>query len=222
VAVLTPLECDLAPACFCQLMMASLFSSPNSSSSIWPRRKSSRWSMQMASTPVGLSIDFIIWSRGSMNFIHNGVAAWVVGSDPGANSGVVGVRVPPVVVPPVQARVVRGIATDQIALTAVAVQADHRLEVVAFDDKVLRLSLWLPHGVLGDRAAHPRPNATGEPPRNVLAGELDPDVGLLGFDKFEELIPRQVAQRPTVGGGSIITRRHAGDATTDGAGGIDL
>jgi hypothetical protein len=136
------------------------------------------------------------------------VAAGVVGADPVAQPWVVGVGVPLVVVAPVQPGVVRGIATDQVALSAVAVQADHRLQVVALDDEILRLRLGVADRVLGERSADAGTDAPRETPSKILPGELNPDPSLLSSHELQKLVVGQLGQGPAIRRGEEITERH--------------
>ena len=107
------------------------------------------------------------------------VARAVVRADPLAQTGVVRVLLPAVVVAPVVAGVVRRIGEDQVDLATLAKQRGHRLEVVALDDQVAGLVLGAPteYFLIGPQDA--RPYAASELAGVGLAGEVDADAALV-------------------------------------------
>lgn len=60
----------------------------------------------------------------------------VIGADPVANTWIIRVVIPTIVVAPVVPGVIRGVRQDQIDLASLPKKRRHRLEIVSFDQAI--------------------------------------------------------------------------------------
>ena len=128
------------------------------------------------------------------------MARAVVRAHPLADARVVRVLLPPVVVAPVVAGVVRRVREDQVDLPALAEERHHRLEVVALDQQVARLLGVGAGRVLLDRPRDARPNAASELAGIGLAREVDVDAALAaGLQQLDELVLGKVFETSWIG-----------------------